>query len=64
MQFYIEKMTCLKCAKHVTQAIVNVDPGAKIEADPDTRKITLATSASHDIIKQALSDDGYTAILI
>ena len=36
MQFHIETMTCGGCVRSVTKAIHNLDPAARISADPAT----------------------------
>lgn len=59
MQFHIEYMTCGGCVRGVTKAIQSVDPQAEVKADPPTRKLEVATSASREQIEAALNDAGF-----
>lgn len=43
------------------QAIVSIDPDARIDADTVARRISVATTADADAIIRALADDGYAA---
>ncbi len=59
MELRIEGMTCGGCARSVTRAIQGVDPDAKIDADPATRKVKVETTASAAQVEQALANAGY-----
>jgi copper chaperone len=61
MQFHVEGMTCGGCAKSVTKAITNLDPNAKVEADPASRTVRVETSQSQAAIQQVLADAGFPA---
>lgn len=61
MRFHIENMTCGGCARSVTKAVERVDPKAKVEADPATKKVTIETDASADSISKVLADAGFPA---
>jgi copper chaperone len=61
MRFHIESMTCGGCARSVTKAVERVDPNARVEADPVTKKVTVETAASTDAISKALADAGFPA---
>lgn len=54
MQFHIENMTCGGCVRGVTRAIQAIDPQARVEADPPSRKVEVTTTASREQIEQAL----------
>ncbi|MBL0768101.1 heavy-metal-associated domain-containing protein [Sphingopyxis sp. XHP0097] len=59
MEFHIENMTCGGCARGVTKAIETVDPGAKVDARPAERTISVATRLSATEIKRALIAAGF-----
>ena len=59
MEFHVEGMTCGGCARSVTKAIQQVDPAARIEADPPSRRVTVQTTASEAQIAAALTDAGF-----
>ena len=61
MQFHIENMTCFGCARSVTKAIQSVDGNAVVKADPEHRKVEVATSAARAAIEAALAEAGYPA---
>ena len=46
MKLHIENMTCGGCARSVTKAITLLDDGARVEADPASRTVTVQTSAA------------------
>ncbi|MCR5860519.1 heavy-metal-associated domain-containing protein [Mesorhizobium sp. J428] len=61
MELRIEGMTCGGCARSVTKAIQGVDPDAKVEPNPATRKVKVETTASAAQVEQALAKAGYPA---
>lgn len=61
MQFHIENMTCSGCARSVRKAIQSVDEGAVINADPENRKVDVATSVTRAEIETVLAEAGYPA---
>ncbi|KZX52492.1 copper chaperone [Qipengyuania flava] len=61
MQFALQNMSCGSCVRHINQALAAVDPGAKVEADTVSRKITVDTKASQGDVEKALADAGYPA---
>lgn len=44
MQFHLDNMTCGGCARTVTKAIHSVDSSAIVNADPQTRLVTVETT--------------------
>lgn len=61
MELRIEDMTCGGCAKSVTKAIQGVDPDARVEPNPATRRVKIETTASPEQVRQALAGAGYPA---
>ena len=43
MHFHVPDMSCGSCVRHVNEAIARIDPGAKVEADTVSRRITVST---------------------
>jgi copper chaperone len=64
MRFHIENMTCGGCARSVAKAVEAVDPKARIEADPVTKKATVDTSLPSETISRVLSEAGYPATAV
>lgn len=59
LRFYIPNMTCGGCAKSVTRAILNVDPLARVQADPPTREVRVDSGMAESAFTNALSAAGY-----
>ncbi len=62
MQLHIENMTCGGCARSVTKAIQSLDPAARVETDPASRKVVVASTRSRVEIEAALAEVGYPAV--
>jgi copper chaperone len=59
--FQVEKMSCNNCAKHVTEAIHSVQPGAGVNVDLASGKVTVDSSAPPEAIAKAVTEAGYPA---
>jgi copper chaperone len=59
MQFHIDNMTCAGCARAVTAAIRDLDPGAAIRADPPARIIDVETACGEAELRAALTAAGF-----
>jgi copper chaperone len=62
MRFQIENMHCGGCARSVTQAILSVDPAARVEADMSSRSLTVASDRPGKDFLPALEAAGYPAV--
>jgi Cu+-exporting ATPase len=62
--FDVKEMTCGNCVKHVTKAVQAAQPGAEVNADLATGKVTV-TPAPKDpaALAKAITDAGYPAQL-
>ncbi|MGC1864083.1 MAG: heavy metal translocating P-type ATPase [Methylocystis sp.] len=62
--FDVKEMTCGNCVKHVTKAVQGAQPGAEVNADLATGKVTV-TPAPKDpaALAKAITDAGYPAQL-
>ncbi len=60
--FHIRNMTCGDCAKAVTHAITQIDPGALVEAQPSRHEISVKSSADERSLLAALQQAGYPAM--
>lgn len=59
MQFHVEDMTCGGCARAVTAAIREIDPDARVTADPPTRRVEVETTRSEADVREALAAAGF-----
>ena len=62
MQFHIRNMTCGGCVRGVTRAIQSVDPGAVIDADPPSRRLSVQSDTPAAAFLPALQAAGFDAI--
>jgi copper chaperone len=60
LKLTVPNMACSACSETITSAIKAVDPVATVQADPKTKLVNVETQASESVIKQAITDAGYT----
>lgn len=69
IQLTIPNMACSACSDTITKAIKAVsasrnsegtDPAATVQADTKTKLVNIDTQAAETVIKQAITDAGYT----
>jgi copper chaperone len=60
LYFTVSNMACSACAETITQAITAIDPAAKVEADPKTKRVNIETQKPELEVKQAIAAAGYT----
>ncbi|MES2959248.1 MAG: heavy-metal-associated domain-containing protein [Pseudomonadota bacterium] len=61
IELTLPSMTCGHCVKTVTAAARRLDPGAQVQADLATHRVTVQTHAARDALIKALADEGYSA---
>ena len=61
LKLTVPNMACSACANNITNAVKAVDANATIEADPQTKFVSVETQASEASIKNALAAAGYPA---
>lgn len=59
MEFKVENMVCGGCARGITRAVQAIDPAARVEADPATKRVVVESKASRDRIIEALREAGF-----
>lgn len=59
--FTVENMTCGHCVRAITQAIVEVDPNAKVEANVAQKEVRVETTLDENQVIVLLNDEGYSA---
>ncbi len=64
MEVKVSGMTCGGCVKSVTNAILKVDPNAKIEVSLEKQLISLQTSATTNVISSTIENAGFDVITI
>ena len=56
----IPDMACSACAATITKSVQSLDTSATVDADTQTKKVTISTTSEPDHVKQAIADAGYT----
>jgi copper chaperone len=59
LQLTVPNMACSACANNITNAVKAVDANADVQADPQTKLVSVDTQASETAIKDALAAAGY-----
>jgi len=57
--FRVEGMTCGHCEKAVTKALLTLDAQAKVTIDRLQNKIQVDSEKDHQVLAQAIADEGY-----
>lgn len=59
LTFQIPNLSCGHCVRAVTEAIHEIDPQARVQADLATRQVQVQTSASAEAVVAALTAVDY-----
>ncbi len=60
LSFRVEDMTCGHCAGTIKGAIEGTIPGAKVEADPVRKLVSVAGTADRAQVAALIAEAGYT----
>jgi len=65
MTFEVKDMTCGHCVSTITQAVRAVDPGATVQIDLATHRVTIEpTEADAAELSDAIQKAGYTPVAV
>jgi copper chaperone len=56
----IPDMACSACADTITKAVKALDADAQVQADLDSKNVSITTNAKSEAVKQAITAAGYT----
>lgn len=59
LQLTVPSMACSACADTITKAVTAIDPAAKVDADPKTKRVVVETQHSETAVKEAITAAGY-----
>jgi len=63
--FEVKDMTCGHCISTITQAVKGVDPGAKVQIDLATHRVTVdPTTADAAALSNAIQQAGFTPVAV
>jgi copper chaperone len=57
--FTVTGMTCGHCENAVTQAVLSVDPQAKVNIDRMANQVTVESAQARKDIASAIAEEGY-----
>jgi copper chaperone len=60
LELTVPNMACSACGETITQAVKAIDPAATVQADPQTKLVTIETQAAETAITQAITAAGYS----
>lgn len=60
LELKVSNMACSACANTITQAVIAIDPTAKVAADLKTKLVNIETQQSEVAVKAAIVSAGYT----
>lgn len=61
LSFTVENMTCGHCVRAITQAVVEADPNAKVEANVAQKEVNISSNLDEKQIITLLTEEGYKA---
>jgi len=64
IEFEVNDMTCGHCVGAITQAVMAVDAGAKVDIDLATHRVRIDGSDKQTKFQAAIIEAGYTPTLI
>lgn len=62
MQFQVNDMVCNHCVEHITKAIIDKDPTAKVQCNISTKMVMVDSSLDESIVMQAIKESGYVPV--
>jgi copper chaperone len=60
LQLTVPDMACSACADTIAKAVASLDPTAKVEANPQTKQVSIQTQSMPEAVKAAIAAAGYT----
>ena len=58
--FHVSDMTCSGCVKAITGAVHDLDAMAAVDANLETKQVTVVSVASAEALAEAMRDAGFT----
>ncbi|MFV0283901.1 MAG: heavy-metal-associated domain-containing protein [Castellaniella sp.] len=58
-EFIVSDMTCNHCVQTITQAVQGVAPGASVQTDLGSHRVTIESTADAATLQAAIAEEGY-----
>ncbi len=59
IELSLPTMSCGHCVRSVTEAVLRLDPQARVEVDLEARRARIETSQPVEAVRAALAEEGY-----
>ena len=59
IEFEVQALSCGHCVRAVTEAVQEVDPGARVDVDLERKKVSVQSAADRAALARALTEAGY-----
>lgn len=59
MEFHVDNMVCGGCARGITRAVQALDPAARVDADPASKRVVVETTIPREKVAAALKEAGF-----
>lgn len=59
IEFEVKNMSCGHCVGKVTKTVQQIDPGAVVEVDLPSKKVSVQSAADRTTFAKALTEAGY-----
>ena len=60
VELTVTDMACNVCVENITKAVQAIDTNAAIDADTQTKQVTITTTATDTVVRDAIAAAGYT----
>lgn len=60
LELTVTDMACNVCVETITKAVQTIDSHASVDADTQTKQVTITTTAAAAVVKDAIAAAGYT----
>lgn len=61
--FIVEGMSCGHCEKAVTQAVLTVDPQARVIIDRSQNAVSVESDQPRERLREAMAEEGYRVLV-
>ncbi len=61
--FDVKDMTCAHCTNAITQAVLAVDPAAKVQIDLPSQRVQIDSASAEAEFSQAIEQAGYSPVV-
>ncbi|MEM9213804.1 MAG: heavy-metal-associated domain-containing protein [Cyanobacteria bacterium P01_F01_bin.150] len=60
LELKVTDMACSACVETITKAVQAIDADAAIDANTQTKQVTIKTKAADTVVRNAIAAAGYT----